>query len=118
MSVLWAEDRPLSSAEIVELCPEKSWRANSIHMFLNNLLDKKVIRVAGVTIRGKHASRTFEAVYPESESMANEIKAMASFRKEPIKTVGALISSLVEELELTEEQREELSAILRGGKAK
>ncbi len=114
MSVFWEEDRPLSSAEIVELSPNKTWRANSIHMFLNNLLDKKAIRLSGVTIRGKHASRTFEAAYSESEGTIGELIASNSFRKEPFKVMSTVVSSLVQEVELTDEQRDELSAILRG----
>ena len=114
MSVFWAEDRPLSSAEIVELSPNKTWRANSIHMFLNNLLDKKAIRLSGVTIRGKHASRTFEAAYSESEGTISELIASSSFRKEPCKVMATVVSSLAQEVELTDEQRDELSAILKG----
>ena len=107
MSVFWAEDRPLSSAEIVELSPNKTWRANSIHMFLNNLLDKKAIRLSGVTIRGKHASRTFEAAYSESEGTISELIASSSFRKEPFKVMATVVSSLAQEVELTDEQRDE-----------
>lgn len=114
MSVFWAEDRPLSSAEIVELSPNKTWRANSIHMFLNNLLDKKAICLSGVTIRGKHASRTFEAAYSESEGTISELIASSSFRKEPFKVMATVVSSLAQEVELTDEQRDELSAILKG----
>lgn len=114
MSVFWAEDRPLSSAEIVELSPNKTWRANSIHMFLNNLLDKKAIRLSGVTIRGKHASRMFEAAYSESEGTISELIASSSFRKEPFKVMATVVSSLAQEVELTDEQRDELSAILKG----
>lgn len=116
MSILWTANRPLSSAEIIELAGEKAWRSNSIHMFLNNLMDKKMIRVADVIIRGKHACRVFEPIYTETESIVNEIKTTASFQREPIKTATAVFNRLIEELELTQEQREELDAILRGEK--
>ena len=116
MSILWTANRPLSSAEIIELAGEKAWRSNSIHMFLNNLMYKKMIRVADVIIRGKHACRVFEPIYTETESIVNEIKTTASFQREPIKTATAVFNRLIEELELTQEQREELDAILRGEK--
>ena len=75
-----------------------------------------MIRVADVIIRGKHACRVFEPIYTETESIVNEIKTTASFQREPIKTATAVFNRLIEELELTQEQREELDAILRGEK--
>ena len=111
MSILWTANRPLSSAEIIELAGEKAWRSNSIHMFLNNLMDKKMIRVADVIIRGKHACRVFEPIYTETESIVNEIKTTASFQREPIKTATAVFNRLIEELELTQEQRDRKSVV-------
>ena len=116
MSILWAANRPLSSAEIIELAGEKAWRSNSIHMFLNNLMDKKMIQVADVFIRGKHACRIFEPIYTETDSIVNEIKKTATFQREPIRTAATVFNQLIEELELTQEQRAELNAILRGKK--
>lgn len=82
MSILWAANRPLSSSEIIELAGEKTWRSNSIHLFLNNLMDKKMIQVADVVIRGKHACRIFEPIYTETDSIVNEIKKTATFQRE------------------------------------
>lgn len=116
MSILWAANRPLSSSEIIELAGEKTWRSNSIHLFLNNLMDKKMIQVADVVIRGKHACRIFEPIYTETDSIVNEIKKTATFQREPIRTAATVFNQLIEELELTQEQRAELNAILRGEK--
>lgn len=113
MSILWAAGRPLSSREIVDLAENRTWRSNSIHMFLNNLLDKEAIRIADVALLGKHASRTFEPIYSESESIANEIRAMTGFQRDPVKTIAAVLDSLMQHMELAEGQREELCAILK-----
>ena len=83
MSILWAANRPLSSSEIIELAGEKTWRSNSIHLFLNNLMDKKMIQVADVVIRGKHACRIFEPIYTETDSIVNEIKKTATLNCTP-----------------------------------
>lgn len=118
MSVLWAEGRPLSSAEIIELSPDKIWSPNSIHMILNNLLDKGAIRVAGITVRGKHASRTFEATFSESDGAIRDIRNSNSFKKGSFRVMKEVVSSLSEGIELTDEQCDELYTILRRNKTK
>ena len=116
MSVFWSEGRPLSSAEIIELSPDKTWRANSIHMILNNLLDKGAIRVAGIAVRGKYASRTFEATFSESDGAIRDIRDSYSFKKGSFRVMKEVVSSLAEEMELTDEQCDELYAILKKNK--
>jgi len=59
MDVLWREDRPLLSTEIVELCTEKEWKPSSIHILINSLLEKDAIKIGGFVKTGKHYSRTF-----------------------------------------------------------
>lgn len=118
MSVLWAEGRPLSSAEIIELSPDKTWKSNSIHVILNNLLDKGAVRVAGVAVRGKYASRTFEATFSESDGAIRDIRNSNSFKKGSFRVMKEVLCSLAEEMELTDEQYDELCDILRKNKTK
>ena len=40
MQLLWKENRPLSRPEIIDLTPEKDWNPNSIHLILNNMIEK------------------------------------------------------------------------------
>ena len=59
MQLLWKEDRPLSRPEIIELTPERDWNPNSIHLILNNMIEKGVIRVDGMTRCGRGYGRTY-----------------------------------------------------------
>ena len=61
MQLLWKEDRPLSRPEIIELTPERDWNPNSIHLILNNMIEKGVIRVDGMTRCGRGYGRTYAA---------------------------------------------------------
>jgi predicted transcriptional regulator len=61
MQLLWKEDRPLSRPEIIELLPERDWNPNSIHLILNNMIEKGVIRVEGMTRCGRGYGRTYAA---------------------------------------------------------
>ena len=59
MQLLWKEDRPLSRPEIIELLPDRDWNPNSIHLILNNMIEKGVIRVDGMTRCGRGYGRTY-----------------------------------------------------------
>ena len=47
MELMWKMKRPLSRTEIIDLSPDRSWSANSIHILLNKLLEKEAIEVSG-----------------------------------------------------------------------
>ena len=59
MDVLWNENIPMSRADLLARDEEKSWRDSSVHILLNGLLQKGVIREAGFVRRSKTYGRTF-----------------------------------------------------------
>ena len=61
MQLFWRENRPLSRPEIIELTPERDWNPNSIHLILNNMIEKGVIAVDGLTRCGRGYGRTYVA---------------------------------------------------------
>ncbi|MBR6376667.1 MAG: BlaI/MecI/CopY family transcriptional regulator [Oscillospiraceae bacterium] len=71
MQLLWKENRPLSRPEIIELTPERDWNPNSIHLILNNMIEKGVIRVDGMTRCGRGYGRTYAVCMSNLEYAAN-----------------------------------------------
>lgn len=67
MSLLWKENKPLSRTEIIELSPDKTWKPSSIHILLNNLLEKEAIQVDGFVRTGKNYGRTYSAALTQEE---------------------------------------------------
>lgn len=67
MQLLWKEDRPLSRPEIIEMIPDRDWNPNSIHLILNNMIEKGVIRVEGMTRCGRGYGRTYAATLSNLE---------------------------------------------------
>lgn len=116
MDVLWAEGRPLSRAEILELSTEKSWKPSSIHILLNSLLDKQAIVVDGFSKTGSHYGRTFAPAFAEGEGVATQIKQMVSYQRRPGETVSTIFSALMEDNNLTDEDLDNLEEILRRNK--
>ena len=67
MQLMWREDRPLSRPEIIELLPDRDWNPNSIHLILNNMIEKGVICVEGMTRCGRGYGRTYAATVSNLE---------------------------------------------------
>lgn len=70
MQLLWRENRPLSRPEIIDLIPDRDWNPNSIHQILNNMIEKGVIRVEGMTRCGRGYGRTYAATMTNMEYAA------------------------------------------------
>ena len=70
MQLLWREKRPLSRPEIIDLIPDRDWNPNSIHLILNNMIEKGVIRVEGMTRCGRGYGRTYAATMSNMEYAA------------------------------------------------
>ena len=66
LTVLWSSDRPLSRAEILDRSPKRSWKESSIHLLLNHLIEKRMIRVNGFAKSGSHYGRTNSALLSEA----------------------------------------------------
>ncbi len=67
MELLWRENRPLSRPEIIDLIPNRDWNPNSIHLILNNMIEKGVICVDGMTRCGRGYGRTYAATMSNLE---------------------------------------------------
>ena len=67
LQLFWKVNRPLSRPEIIELTPSRDWNPNSIHLMLNNMIEKGVIQVAGMTRCGKGYGRTYAATMTNLE---------------------------------------------------
>lgn len=73
IDALWREGRPLSRAEIFKETQGRNWNPASIHLILNALMSKGVMRV---TENSKPHSRTYEAVISKEEWVKSALKEM------------------------------------------
>jgi len=64
MELLWKEDRPLSRAEILKGTPGRNWNPASVHLILNSMLSKNLIKI---TDESKTYGRTYESIITEEE---------------------------------------------------
>lgn len=92
LELMWKEARPLSRSEIISLCPDKTWKPSSIHILLNDMLEKDVIKVSGFVQSVKNYARTFSPTYTPQEYAAQLIRDIPGYDK-------SWIPQIVEELE-------------------
>ena len=100
MELFWQEARPLSRPEIIELTPEKTWNPNSIHLILNNMIEKGVIEVAGLTRCGRGYGRTYATTMTQLEYAAYQVKEATpdlNLKDRLIGIVGTLIDDAGED---------------------
>jgi BlaI family penicillinase repressor len=107
MDVLWASEKPLSRADLLECKEGKSWKDSSVHILLNGLLQKQAIREAGFVKCKKTYGRTFLPTMTREEYFAATIY---SHRNKP--QIVPLIQALLSREDITPEEREAIKALV------
>ncbi|MCB8815353.1 BlaI/MecI/CopY family transcriptional regulator [Desulfosporosinus shakirovi] len=113
MSLMWVQYKSLSRSEIIELSPERSWKASSIHILLNQLLEKKAIVVDGFVKTGKNYGRTYSAAITPEEYQVMQVKQGIVFFQSKSAALTSLVSELVKDEDIDDETLDRLEAILR-----
>jgi len=106
MECLWDAVRPLSRVDLMEK-EDKSWNSSSVHILLNGLLHKGLIREAGFVRRSKTFARTFEPALTREQYYASLI---FSYSHKP--EVFALFRELLNRPEVTLEHKQQLRDLL------
>ena len=107
MDVLWEAGVPLSRSDLLERSAEKSWKDSSVHILLNGMLQKNVIREAGFVKRSKTYGRTFAPTMTREEYFAMTI---FSHRYQP--DIVALMDALLKRPDITAEQLEKIENLI------
>lgn len=107
MDVLWAKEIPLSRSDLLEHGEEKSWKDGSVHILLNGLLQKGIIKEAGFVRRNKTYGRTFAPTMTREEYF---VSAIFSHRHKP--EPEGLFAVLLNRPEVTADTLERLQLLL------
>lgn len=109
LNLLWDTGRPLSSAEIVRMCVNRTWKPSYIHIMINSLLKKEMIKVAGFKQTTKNFARIFEPTMTREQWNLFQIKEGKSNSGNILKEI--LYSILKEEIDI--ETLDKLSDIIQ-----
>lgn len=108
MDVLWEANTPMSRADLLSQSQEKSWKDSSVHILLNGLLHKGVIREAGFVKRSKTFGRTFVPTLTREEYFATTI---FSHRHKP--QIVGLVEALLRRKDITLEQLDQIRMLVQ-----
>ena len=107
MDVLWEAGQALSRSDLLERSTEKSWKDSSIHILLNGMLQKALIREAGFVKRGKTYGRTFLPTMTREEYFAATVY---SHKYKP--QIVGLIEALLKQVQIAPEEIEQIRALV------
>lgn len=96
MDLLWTMERPLTRMGIIEFSVNKSWKSSSIHILLNQLLEKEAIKVEGYVRTGKNFGRTYTFNLTEQQYQVNMFKSGVVYERATEDAVAEFIKTLLE----------------------
>ena len=103
MSLLWHVDNPLTASEIIELSSDRTWKDSYIHLLINSLLEKGMIRAEGFAKTTKNYARTFIAAVSQEEYAVRQISGKNGLNPDSVVSiVSALIDQAAEPMPLLE----------------
>lgn len=111
MELLWNEGRSLSRPEIIERTPDRNWNPNSIHLILNNMIDKGAITIDGLTRCGRGHGRTYAPTMSRIDYAVDQLEQTTDAMA-PDQRVLALMGKLLERYQLSDQTLAELKALL------
>ncbi len=107
MDVLWEDGGELARSDFLDRTEEKTWKDSSVHILLNGLLRKGIIREAGIVKRTKTYGRTFLPTMTREEYFAT---SSFSHRYKPDMT--GLVKALLERPEADQAALEQIQAMV------
>ena len=73
LDTLWKNEQALTAREIVNHCDDKSWKPSYIHIMLNSLLEKKLIKEVGFKQATKNFARMYRPAMTKDEWMIYQL---------------------------------------------
>lgn len=108
MELFWKENRPLSRAEILKGTTGRSWNPASVHLIINSMLSKNLIKISD---ENKKYGRTYEGIMTEDEYLRRCIDESLPGKTKQYKLMGTVMA-LVNAEGVTEEDIKNLEAML------
>ena len=90
------EEKPLTSSEIVGVSDDRTWKASSVHLLLNSLLNKDLVEVAGFKKTTKNYARTFQPTMTREEYSINQLRQE---QRNTSRTLSRLFNALLKDEE-------------------
>lgn len=106
MNLLWDTDQPLTSSEIVSNSVNRTWKKTYINLLIKSLLQKEMIRVAGMKQMVKNYARTFEPTMTREIYNITQISEQPGFQNKDIPLLFSHLVSITDDMDTIKELEE------------
>ncbi|MCD7736903.1 MAG: BlaI/MecI/CopY family transcriptional regulator [Lachnospiraceae bacterium] len=103
MDLLWNIDRPLTATEIVNLTPERTWKKSYIHLLINSLIKKNLIKSETLVRTGRNFGRAFVATTTREEFEIRQITNGKNFSQNSVKSLVSILLESVSDPDIFDE---------------
>lgn len=111
LTLLWTKKRSLSRPEILENLSDNDWNPNSIHLILNSMIKKGVLKVDGITRCGQNYGRTYAPTMTQEEYAASQMIRLTPNLPQSKRLLG-IFAALVDKDGIDSETIEEMEKLL------
>lgn len=119
METMWKMNRPLSRSEIIELTPNRTWKKSSIHILINKMLEKEVIKVDGFVRTNKNYGRTYAPLITKDDYIVSTFdKIKTSYFDSKSSAVTSIFAALIQDEDINDELLDELQQMIERRKQK
>lgn len=113
LETLWREERALTRSEIIDLTYEKTWKESSIHILLNQLLDKDAIKVDDIVRTGKSYGRTYKPTVTKEEYETMQLENNFRDINPSPSALKNFFSALIESKNIEDKTLDELGDLIK-----
>lgn len=100
METLWRENRPLVRSEIIALTENRHWSESSVHLLINELLEKEAIKVDGEILMGINMARQYSPAISKEEFDMMQMQRHLEELKPSMKTILNLFNEILDRPEV------------------
>ena len=116
LEFLWDHGSPLTASEIVDLCPDRQWKASYIHLVLQSMLKKNAIQIEGFKPTSKNYARTFTPAMSRESFLVHEMVNELNLNEDHIRNLlvylvesATDLDTISSMLDLCKEKRRQLT---------
>ncbi|MBU5426004.1 BlaI/MecI/CopY family transcriptional regulator [Tissierella pigra] len=113
LETLWRENKSLTRSEIIDLTSNKTWKESSIHILLNQLLEKDAIKIDDIVRTGKSYGRTYKPTLTKDEYEIMQLKNSFKEFKPSKSALTNFFSALIESQNIENDTLEELENLIK-----
>lgn len=116
LETMWREERSLTRSEVINLTENKTWKKSSIHILLNQLLDKDAIEVDEIVRTGKSYGRTYKPTVTKKEYEIMQLQNSFKEINPSNSSISSFLSGLVKSNNISRDTIDELQELVNQNK--